>query len=184
MALLSVVISTLFDLRLPSLSLSETRNTVMSSPCTLSLKVLVSLVKILPSTSISASVDCWVRDMLEPLTAVALLVSASNIFSSVVLPLIFRSLPAPVTPESITSLALPSEVLTMLAVRPKLSDALLMRLRICCSVSPFLTSTVNSLPSPALMVRVPSSVISEEVELAKVPSILLVVANLLTVTLY
>ncbi|MNH21059.1 hypothetical protein D3C79_808530 [compost metagenome] len=38
--------------------------------------------------------------------------------------------------------------------------------------------------SPAVRVRVPSSVASRAVELSKVPSNLLVVANLLTVILY
>ena len=92
-------------------------------------------------------------------------------------------LPSPDTPESKTNLDFPSDVLIMLAERPKLSPLLLIRLRIFCSVSPAFTSIVNS-SSPALNVSVPSAVTSDVVELSNVPSCLLVVANLLTVILY
>ncbi|MNW04490.1 hypothetical protein D3C71_2005890 [compost metagenome] len=75
--------------------------------------------------------------------------------SNTSIPVMTRSFPSPDTPESITNLALPSAVLTMLALSPKLSASPLMRLRIFCRVSPALTSTWNSL-SPALKVSWPS----------------------------
>ncbi|MNE22611.1 hypothetical protein D3C80_1158280 [compost metagenome] len=173
MPFLSVVTSTLFDLVLPSASLSDSRSIVSFKPMIVPSKVLVALVSLLPSTSISASLagspTCCNAETKPDRPGV--------------LPLICRSLPVPLTPESITNFALPSDVLMILAVKPKLSPLLFIFLRTLCSESPALTSTENVL-SPALKVSVPSSVIKASVELSKVPSNLLVVANLLTVILY
>ncbi|MNZ75482.1 hypothetical protein D3C78_939600 [compost metagenome] len=145
------MISTLFDFSAPdvvlSLSRSETRNTVILRSWTESSKVLVSLLRVLPSTTISALLAGRVWLMTPP--------PASKIPSSAVLPVMLRSLPSPDTPESIINLALPSAVLTMLTLRPKLSPLLLIFLRMSCKVSPAFTSTLKVL-SPALNVSWPS----------------------------